>query len=177
MKKLMKGGLVAVAAVACASFAFAAGEQSASDNTLVKGLISGEMTQAQPQLVAQTAVPRAQATANPARQQTAQQKQAAAAKAKQAQQQANRQQQTIRQQQLMRQQQILRQQRMQAARQQAAAAQQNVAAVANEGAAAFESFESTFVNPEAVSEVSTAAEQAVQNVEETLSPSAPTASN
>lgn len=187
MKKLMQGGTIAVAVIMCASFAFAGSQQSVSDNTLVKSLISGKMTQAQTQLVAQTAIPRAQTTADTANQQQAtKQQQAAAAKAKQAQQQAARQQQTVRQQQLMRQQQMIRQQRAQAARQQqaqaataaaTAEAQQNFAAAQENPLAAFESFESTFVAPEAVSDISAATEQAVQNVEETLSPSAPTSSN
>ena len=177
MKNLVKGGVIAVAAVACASVAFAGSQtvkQSASENTLAKSLIAGEMMQADAQLVAQAAIPRVQTTAS------AQQD---AAKAKQAEQAARQQQ--LRRQRQLRQQQAARRQQLNryqpATAEQVKAAekirQEEAAQTVENPAEAFASFEATFVDPNAVSSVSTSNEQAVQNVEETLSPSAPTSSN
>ena len=174
MKNLVKGGVIAVA-VACASVAFAGSQtvkQSASENTLAKSLIAGEMMQADAQLVAQAAIPRAQVST-----------QQDAAKAKQAEQVARQQQ--LRRQRQLRQQQAARRQQLNryqpATAEQVKAAekirQEEAAQTVENPAEAFASFEATFVDPNAVSSVSTSNEQAVQNVEETLSPSAPTSSN
>ena len=175
MNNLTKGGLIAVAAVV---FAFVGAQSALGKNTVAadnsaKSFITGKMSAADAQQVAQAAIPRAQATTTPAQQQTAD------AKAKQAQQ-AARQQQLLRQQQL-RQQQAARQQQLR--QQQVAGQQKEVAAVAQkevetteEPAEAFAAFEATFVAPDVVENVSAAMEQSEQNVtetEEVLSPSAP----